>query len=205
MKNFRKQNFGVLFIGVCALGGLVFGCSSKQQAAAPAAPVAAAPAASPAIKFAPEKVRFPDFKKDMVSYVAVDRYDMKVIRRMYATAETLARKDFKTLPYGTQLVMVDEKAKLDEKGDFVRDENDRFVSSGEITRVSVMEKGKGWGAQYPDYLRNGEWEMAAFDSKGKIQSAVKLEACFQCHTSREETDYNYTYYEWKQQKAHASK
>jgi len=47
--------------------------------------------------------------------------------------------------------------------------------------------------------------MAAFDSTGKIQSAVKLESCFQCHTSREETDYNYTYFEWKHQRAQADK
>lgn len=180
--------------------------STAPTAAASAVPMASSQTASAvpavavtsAIKFMPEKVTFPaDYKSKMVSYTAIDRYDTKVVRRMYATAQTLELKEFGQLPYGTQLVMVDEKAKLDEKGDFVRDQNDRFVSTGEITRISVMEKGKGWGAQYPDYLRNGEWEMAVYDVKGKPMTSVKLEACFQCHSSREETDYNYSFYEWK--------
>jgi len=42
--------------------------------------------------------------------------------------------------------MVDEVAKLDEKGDFARDENDRFITTGQVKRISVMEKARAGGA-----------------------------------------------------------
>ena len=39
--------------------------------------------------------------------------------------------------------------------------------AGELDRVVVMEKRPGTGAAYPENLRNGDWEFAAFTADGK--------------------------------------
>jgi hypothetical protein len=50
---------------------------------------------------------------------------------------------------------------------------------------TVMEKRTGWGAQYPDDIRNGEWEYRAFKADKTPNTAAKLENCFKCHTPLE--------------------
>ena len=44
-----------------------------------------------------------------------------------------------------------------------------------------MEKRTGWGAEYPDTIRNGEWEYQAFRADKSVNTGAKLEACFNCH------------------------
>ncbi len=51
-----------------------------------------------------------------------------------------------------------------------------------------MQKEKGWGAEYPDETRNGEWEYAAFKPDGsRIERDYK--PCFECHKPIEDLDY----------------
>lgn len=64
-----------------------------------------------------------------------------------------------TLPSGAVLTMEAYGAKLHEKCEPVTDANGRFLK-GDLTGIFVMEKRIGWGAEYPDDLRNGEWEYA---------------------------------------------
>ena len=44
-----------------------------------------------------------------------------------------------------------------------------------------MEKRAGWGAEYPDNIRNGEWEYQAFGADKQVNAKAKLTACFECH------------------------
>ena len=102
------------------------------------------------IKFMPEKVGFIlDYQSSMKNYATIDRYDTKEIRRMYTSEDLLNRANYKELPIGTKIIMVHEKPKM-VGNEFARDENDRFISTGEIIKISIMQKEKGWGTQYPD-------------------------------------------------------
>jgi hemoglobin len=47
------------------------------------------------------------------------------------------------------------QAKVADKGGLLRGPAGRLVK-GNLVGVFVMEKGAGWGAEYPDSLRNGE-------------------------------------------------
>jgi hypothetical protein len=56
-----------------------------------------------------------------------------------------------------------------------------------------MEKRAGWGAEYPDNVRNGEWEYQVFKADKSVNTAANLRACFNCHKPLDKQDYVYLY------------
>jgi hypothetical protein len=74
----------------------------------------------------------------------------------------------------------------------VKDAKGRFVK-GDPIALTVMEKRAGWGTEYPDDLRNGEWEYAAFSLDGKLNTRANYKACFQCHKPHEKLDFVISY------------
>jgi len=52
-----------------------------------------------------------------------------------------------------------------------------------------MEKRAGWGTEYPDDIRNGEWEYSAFTADQKFNDKANYKACFQCHTPHAKQDF----------------
>jgi plastocyanin len=141
----------------------------------------------------PEKVAFPASFKDGVLYATVDRPDIKQYRELYAPPEAVkAAKEGKPLPSGTVLTLVQYKAKLDDKGNPLKDANGRFIK-GDLIAYTVMEKRTGWGAEYPEDLRNGEWEYAAFSADGKLNEKANYKGCFQCHKPHDKIDFVISY------------
>ncbi len=140
----------------------------------------------------PEKVAFPPYQTHVL-YTVVDRPDIKEIRDVYVNPETTRMpKPGQPLPSGTVLAFVHFKAKTDEKGELVRDPNGRLVS-GELDRIGVMEKRTGWGVEYPEDVRNGEWEYALFRPDGTRNDKANIKACFQCHKPRSGQDFLFTF------------
>ena len=78
-------------------------------------------------------------------------------------------------------------ARTDDRGEPRRDRNGRPVR-GDLTAVFVMEKRAGWGAEYPDDLRNGEWEYARFTADGR-SGPTDTRACLACHKPKAAHDY----------------
>jgi len=58
---------------------------------------------------------------------------------------------------------------------------------------AVMEKRAGWGAEYSDNVRNGEWEYQAFKADKSVNTGANLGACFNCHKPLDKQDYVYLY------------
>jgi Cytochrome P460 len=83
------------------------------------------------------------------------------------------------------------KAQVDGKGDLLRDADGRLIK-GELTRIFVMEKRTGWGAEYDDELRNGGWEYAHFTPDGQPSPQVDTNLCFQCHKPMSSQDFVFT-------------
>jgi Cytochrome P460 len=52
---------------------------------------------------------------------------------------------------------------------------------------------RGWGSEYPDTLRNGEWEYRTFTADKKPNENVKLTACFECHKPLASQDFVHAY------------
>ena len=128
-----------------------------------------------------DKVAFPESYAKGVLYATVDRADNKQYRELYAPAEAIAAaKKGEPLPSGTVLTLVQFAAKLDEQGNPVKDANGRFIKD-KLLAYTVMEKRAGWGAEYPETIRNGEWEYQAFRADRSVNAGAKLENCFTCH------------------------
>ena len=56
-----------------------------------------------------------------------------------------------------------------------------MVRTLDLVGIFVMEKRRDWGAEYPEDLRNGEWEYARFTTTGEPAPRFDAKACFQCH------------------------
>ena len=128
-----------------------------------------------------DKVVFPDSHAKGVMYTTVDRADNKQYRELFVSPEAVAAaKEGKPLPSGTVITLVQYKAKLDAQGNPDKDANGRFIK-GDLLAYTVMEKRTGWGTEYPENIRNGEWEYQAFTADGKVNEKANLIGCFNCH------------------------
>src|SRR5213594_4303878 len=138
----------------------------------------------------PDKIVFPAGWKDHVLYTSVDRYDTKQYRELYASTQAAvdAMKAGRPLPDGTVLTLIQFKAQVDAAGNPVKDVNGRFIK-GDMVGITVMEKRTGWGTEYPDDIRNGEWEYSAFGADQKFNDKANYKACFQCHKPHAKQDF----------------
>jgi len=139
----------------------------------------------------PEKITFPTGWDKWERYGVVDRYDTKQYRELFARPEVVkAVREGKPIPDGAVLVMAIYAAQVDEKNNPVKDANGRFMKAKPLA-VSVMEKRKGWGVEYPAEMRNGDWEYSTFSPDGKPneKAIAGIKSCFMCHKPHEKQDY----------------
>lgn len=146
-----------------------------------------------AVQAGGDKVKFPENYAKGVLYTTVDRADTKLYRELFATPEAIAAaKAGKPIPSGTVLTMVSYKAKLNAAGEPEKDANGRFIK-GDLAGYAVMEKGTGWGAEYPADMRNGEWEYQAFKADKTVNDKADLKACFTCHKPKDAQDFVFSF------------
>ena len=140
-----------------------------------------------------DKVAFPENHAAGVLFTTVDRPDNKQFRELYTSAEALdAAKKGEPLPSGTVITLIQYAAKLDAQGNPEKDANGRFIK-GNLIGYTVMEKRTGWGTEYPDDIRNGEWEYQAFKADKSPNTAANLTACFNCHKPLDKQDFVFLY------------
>ena len=147
-----------------------------------------------AVRAGGDKVAFPaDYAKGVL-YTTVDRADNKQYRELYAPQAAIdAVKAGKPIPSGTVLTMVNYKAKLGADGNPEKDANGRFIKTEEVAGIAVMEKRTGWGAEYPDDMRNGEWEYQAFTPAKAVNDKANLKGCFTCHKPLDKQDFVFSF------------
>src|SRR5215813_218826 len=142
---------------------------------------AAALAAIGPVRAGGDKVAFPESHAAGVLFTTVDRADNKQFREFYTSAAALdAAKKGEPLPSGTVITMRQYAAKLDAQGNPEKDANGRFVK-GNLIGYAIMEKRTGWGSEYPENVRNGEWEYQAFRADKTPNPNANLANCFTCH------------------------
>ena len=58
---------------------------------------------------------------------------------------------------------------------------------------TVMQKRTGWGSEYPDNVRNGDWEYQVFKADKTPNTAANFSSCFACHKPLEKQDFVHSY------------
>ena len=128
-----------------------------------------------------DKVAFPENYAKGVKWLVVDKPDAKQVHEIYGMPDAIeAARKGQPMPNGTVFTVVRNAAQLDAQGNSVKGADGRLVK-GEVLGFNAMEKRTGWGREYPDTLRNGEWEYRAFTADKKPKDDLKLTACFECH------------------------
>jgi hypothetical protein len=141
-----------------------------------------------------DKVAFPaDYAKGVV-YMTLDRPENKQVREYYASQVAAdAAKKGEPLPQGTVITVAQYAAQLDPQGNPAKDAGGRFIKTANIVGYTVMEKRAGWGTEYPEAQRNGEWEYQAFRADKTPNPTANLTACFNCHKPQATQDYVFSY------------
>src|SRR6266568_3800693 len=151
-------------------------------------------AAAIEVRAGADKIAFPeDFAKGVV-YMSLDRAGNKQITEYYVNREAIdAAKKGMPLPSGTRITAVAFTAELDPQGNPVKDANGRFIKTSNITGYRVMEKRAGWGSEYPEEKRNGDWEYQVFRADKTPNPTADLNGCFGCHKPQDKQDFVFTY------------
>ena len=118
------------------------------------------------------RVAFPADPASLVHYATVRRGN--VTEHISTTREALeAIRSGKPVPDGTHFVLADYR---DEK----------------IYRYFVMQKGSGWGSDYDEKRRTGDWQFQWFWPDKRINTSENTARCQSCHRSQREEGYVFT-------------
>lgn len=121
----------------------------------------------------PNRVEFPDLAA-LVHYTTVRRGN--VIEHIMTTPAAMESvKNGQSIPAGTHFVLVDHR-------------------DGELYRYFVMQKGEGFGTEYDEGQRTGEWQFQWFWPDKSINRDENTARCRSCHSGQQESDYLYTAY-----------
>jgi hypothetical protein len=151
-------------------------------------------AAAVEVRAGADKVAFPAEYVKGVVYMTIDRAENKRVQEfMTSQAAIDAAKKGSPMPNGTSVIVVNYAAQLDAQGNTVKGANGRLVKTNEIVGYNVMQKQAGWGADYPESKRNGEWEYQQFRADKTPNATANLNGCFMCHKPQAEQDYVFSY------------
>src|SRR5260370_16902854 len=152
-------------------------------------------AAAIEVRAGADKIAFPENYATGVVYLALDRAGSKQITEYYVSQEAIdAAKKGMPLPSGTVITAVAVGAELDAQGNPVKDSKGRFIKTNNITGYRVMAKRTGWGGEYPEEKRNGEWEYQVFRADKTPNPTADLNGFFACHNPQDHPDFLSTYH-----------
>lgn len=142
----------------------------------------------------PEKVDYPAAYQSRYVWMGdIDRADNNTIRRLYMNPEAYAAaKAGQPLPDNTVLVLEMRSIEMADGKPVMKE--GRFVPGNNVVGIAVQQKKSGFGSEYADTLRNGDWEYAVFDING-VRRNASTQACLQCHKPRAAEDF--TFVAWR--------
>ncbi len=121
------------------------------------------------------RVKFPNNLDELVHYTGRERGNSVThIKTTQDVIDTI--KAGKPVPNGTQFVLVDYR-------------------DSKLYRYFVMEKGAGWGADYDNNRRTGEWQFQWFWADGTVNMQENTARCQSCHQGARDSDFLFTHSE----------
>ena len=55
-----------------------------------------------------------------------------------------------------------------------------------------MERQAGWGAEFPEVLRNEDWQYAGFTAAKQARAGVNQAECLACHKPLDKASYTFS-------------
>lgn len=119
----------------------------------------------------PNRVTFPENIDRLEHFTTVTRGETEEILTSRAAIDAV--KNGQPMPYGTHVVI-------------------RFHRDGKVTRYFVMQKGEGWGADYPNG-RTGDWQFQSYNADRTIKTDENTARCQSCHSGRASDQFVFTF------------
>jgi cytochrome c553 len=138
-------------------------------------------------------VVFPEnYKTTFTKYYTLNFPDNKQVRYFYANDIALqAAKAGKSLPDGSVLFAEIYSVKLDTDMKPVTGA-DGFFAADQLVAYTAMAREAGWGREFPDMLRNEDWNYAIFTTEKKHRAGVNQAECLACHKPLDKVSYTFT-------------
>lgn len=123
----------------------------------------------------------------------VQKGEAKQVRDIYINPTGARASAGQVFPNGTLMVMEIYKARTD--GDKLATGADGKLIKGDLAKVFVMGKERGWGVNIPENLKNGDWAYAAYDA-ARNPLMEDFTKCRACHMPLGQKDYVHRYDEY---------
>lgn len=135
------------------------------------------------------EVPFPeDWETSFTRYAIKNRPDNNQRREFFANEAALeSMRDGAPLADNAYLLVAIYKAKMAD-GEPVTGA-DGYYEADALVAFTAMERQPGWGEQVPAYLRNSDWNYAAFSKEGELNAGVNQAGCMACHKPLDDVDY----------------
>ena len=118
------------------------------------------------------RVTFPDNLGELVHYTGRERGNS--VTHIKTTQKVIdAVKNGQPVPSGSKFVLVDYR-------------------DGVLYRYFVMEKGEGWGGEYDESRRTGDWQFQWYWPDGNINMDENTNRCQSCHQGASDNDFLFT-------------
>lgn len=140
------------------------------------------------------KIAFPEnYRETYTNYLSLDRVQNQdqVIRLFANSIAMQGPGDDGKLPFGSILIAEIFNARLDSDNEVITSSLGRRIR-GELALIGIMQREEGWGAQYPQAIRNGNWEYAAFNGDGSTADTDVI-TCVACHAPLGKTNFLFSY------------
>lgn len=99
------------------------------------------------------------------------------MRDYYANpAAVNGAREGKLLPDGAMFFVEIYKAKLGEDKQPITGADGQF-EKGKLVAYTAMQKQPGWGDQFPEMIRNADWNYAVFKTDHSLKAGVNQAKC----------------------------
>jgi cytochrome c553 len=138
-------------------------------------------------------VAFPEgYRESFVRYHTINFAATKQVRHYYANKPALqAAREGKPIPEGAVIFVEVYTAKLDANKNPVTGA-DGFYVPEKLVAYTAMATGKDWGKDFPEMLRNGDWNYAVFTPDKQHRAGVNQAECLACHKPLDNVSYLFT-------------
>ena len=124
----------------------------------------------------------------------IQRPDAKQVREIYMNTAAKSGSAATGFPNGSVFIMENYAAKVGADGQLEKGADGKLVK-GDLLRVFVMGKNKGWGEDVPAEQRNGNWVYASYLASGD-KGPENLGTCRACHAPLTQKDFIHRYDEY---------